>query len=143
QELELLRSFADLSELARDRPALEADDEDADLRVHVPRELFRSYLHSLDAERTGLPAAFNADLERALAHYGVRGLEPAPELEQAVYRIFLAHQRAPSQTRPISSLLYRRLRRQAELPAPRGDELRETLDRLVTATQRRLPEVAE
>ena len=35
------------------------------------RDSFRTYLHSLDLEREGLPETFRVRLTRALAHYGV------------------------------------------------------------------------
>ena len=110
-ELEILTIFADLAELSRNLPAAEREeiDEEDGERVRSPREPFRSYLHSLDVEREGLPERFVARLARALAHYGVDELERGPELEEAVYRIFLAHQRAPSQVPTVMALLDRRL----------------------------------
>ncbi len=55
-----------------------------------------AYLQSLDAERAGLPEAFQHRLSQVLRHYGVAGLERTPELEDAVFRIFLAQRRAAS-----------------------------------------------
>ena len=63
-ELALLTTFADLCELSRNRPTEE--EEDADERVHSPREHFHTYLHSLDIEQEHLPDAFRAKLSRAL-----------------------------------------------------------------------------
>ena len=68
-ELALLTTFADLSELSRNRPT--SEEEEADEQVHSPREYFHAYLHSLDIEREGLPESFRARLSRALLHYGV------------------------------------------------------------------------
>ena len=132
-ELEILTIFADLAELSRNWPAAEREDLDEDdaERVRSPREHFRTYLHSLDVEREGLPETFVARLARALAHYGVHGLERTPELEEAVYRIFLAHQRAPSQVPVVMALLDRRLQQAEALPEPLRDEFHETLDRLI------------
>ncbi len=144
-ELEILTIFADLAELSRNWPATvreELEDEEGE-RVRSPREHFRSYLRSLDLEREGLPETFRARLTRALARYGVQELERRPELEEAVYRIFLAHQRAPSQVPVVMALLDRRLQRAEALPGPLRDELRETLDRLVVAAQLRHPVVGE
>jgi acetyl/propionyl-CoA carboxylase alpha subunit/acetyl-CoA carboxylase carboxyltransferase component len=145
-ELETLKIFADLAELSRNWPAREGeepDEEEEGERVRNPREHFRSYLRSLDVDHEGLPETFRARLSRALARYGVHDLERRPELEEAVYRIFLAHQRAPSQLPAVTALLDQRLQNAEALPAPLRDEFRETLDRLVVATQLRYPAVGE
>ncbi|MBW8766135.1 MAG: ATP-grasp domain-containing protein, partial [Geodermatophilales bacterium] len=51
-EYTVLTTFADLSELSRNRPA--SEEEEADQQVHSPREYFHAYLHSLDVEREAL-----------------------------------------------------------------------------------------
>jgi acetyl/propionyl-CoA carboxylase alpha subunit/acetyl-CoA carboxylase carboxyltransferase component len=144
-ELEILTIFADLAELSRNWAAAEREDldEEEGERVRSPREHFRSYLHSLDVELEGLPQTFVARLTRALAHYGVRELERGPELEEAVYRIFLAHQRAPSQVPAVMALLDQRLQHAEALPEALRDEFHETLDRLIVAAQVRYPVVGE
>jgi len=134
REIEVFNAFADLAELARNRPA----DEGADERVHSPREHFHSYLRSLDVDREHLPDGFRQRLARALAHYDVTDLERGPELEEAVFRIFLAQQKA-------SDLVVLPLLQQwmTEQP-PAGDvatEAHAVLDRLVLATQLRYPMV--
>jgi hypothetical protein len=90
-EAELLGVFTDFAELARNRPADE--ERRTELRVHSSREHFHSYLRSLDVDRGGLPEEFRRRLTRVLARYGVPDLERTPELEDAVFRIFLAQQR--------------------------------------------------
>ena len=144
-ELEILTIFADLAELSRNWATAEREDldEEEGERVRSPREHFRSYLHSLDVEREGLPETFVARLTRALAHYGVYELERGPELEEAVYRIFLAHQRAPSQVPAVMALLDQRLQHAEALPELLRDEFHETLDRLIVAAQVRYPVVGE
>jgi len=145
-ELEILTIFADLAELSRNWPAAEREEleeEEGGERVRSPREHFRSYLHSLDLERERLPETFRARLTRALARYGVHDLERGPELEEAVYRIFLGHQRAPSQVPAVMALLDRRLQHAEALPEPLRGELHETLDRLIVAAQLRYPVVGE
>ncbi|MGQ0625109.1 MAG: ATP-binding protein [Sporichthyaceae bacterium] len=135
-ELGVLRTFADLCELSRNRPS--ADEEKADLRVHSPREHLHTYLRSLDVEKEGLPTSFRSRLARALAHYGVTDLEPTEELADAVYRVYLALARGDAQTPVITALLERWLDPDgAGVIAP--DELGEVLERLVTATQIRYP----
>ncbi len=144
-ELEVLTIFADLAELSRNWAAAEREDldEEEGERVRSPREHFRLYLHSLDVAREGLPETFVARLTRALDHYGVHELERTPELEEAVYRIFLAHQRAPSQVPVVMGLLDQRLRHADALSEPLRDEFHETLDRLIVAAQVRYPVVGE
>jgi acetyl/propionyl-CoA carboxylase alpha subunit/acetyl-CoA carboxylase carboxyltransferase component len=139
EELRLIEVFADLAELSRNRPAGE---EGGDSHVHSPREYFHTYLQSLDVERAGLPEAFQAKLTKALGHYGVTRLERSPELEAAVFRIFLAQQRAPADASVVARLLQAWLRE-----PPPGVPLREptglALERLVAATQVRFPAVAD
>ena len=78
-----------------------------------------------------------------MAHYGVHHLERGPELEEAVYRIFLAHQRASSQVPAVMALLDRRLQHADALPEALRAEFHETLDRLIVAAQLRYPVVGE
>ena len=137
-EVGLLGLFADLAELSRSRPA----DTDGSAHVHSPREYFHSYLRSLDPERAGLPESFQVKLARAVAHYGVTGLDRSPELEAAVFRIFLAQQRVPAAVTVLAALLRAWLRE-----PPPDVTLREpvglALERLVSATQVRFPVLAD
>ncbi|MFI6262493.1 carboxyl transferase domain-containing protein [Micromonospora sp. NPDC051006] len=137
-ELDLVDVFADLTELSRNRPT----GEESGAHVHSAREYFHTYLQSLDVERAGLPAAFQAKLAKALGHYGVTDLERSGELEAAVFRIFLAQQRASADATVIATLLRAWLGE-----TPPDDTLREpaglALERLVAATQVRFPAVAD
>jgi len=139
-EIKLLELFADLSELTRNRPA--GPDAAADTQVHSPREYFHTYLQSLDVERAGLPEAFQQRLQRLLRHYGVTDLERTPELEDAVFRIFLAQRRGATDVAVVTAVL-----RQWLTEAPPGEPLRETagltLEHLVAATQLRFPSVSD
>ena len=139
-EVELLQMFADLSELTRNRPA--GEDISAGHPVHSAREYFHTYLQSLDVERAGLPEIFQGRLRRVLGHYGVADLERTPELEEAVFRIFLAQQRASADVAIVSALL-----RQWITEAPPAESLREeaglALEHLVAATQVRSPSVSD
>ncbi|MBS2965544.1 ATP-grasp domain-containing protein [Actinocrinis puniceicyclus] len=140
EEIELLSVFADLSELSRNKQA--GEESVGDSHVHSAREHFHTYLQSLDAERAGLPDSFRDKLAKALGHYGVTDLERTPELEEAVFRVFLALQRAASDATVIVTLLREWLRE-----APPGEALREcaglTLERLIAATQVRFPAVSD
>ena len=148
-ELAVLTTFADLCELSRNRPT--SDEEAADEQVHSPREHFHAYLHSLDAEREGLSVGFRARLARALRHYGVvedtaEGVpepERGPALEEAVYRIFLAQQRATGQLPAVTALLDRWLAADDLPEGPARTAVGEVLERLVVATQLRYPAVGD
>ncbi|MEO5877128.1 MAG: carboxyl transferase domain-containing protein, partial [Streptosporangiaceae bacterium] len=137
-ELELVEVFADLAELSRNRPSGDGGS------GHAPsaREYLHTYLQSLDVERAGLPAAFQAKLAKALGHYGVTDLERSPELEAAVFRIFLAQQRASADAAVVTALL------RVWLLEPTPDALLNepaglALEQLVAATQVRFPAVAD
>lgn len=138
-ELGVLAAFADICELSRNRPTV-GEDGETDERVHSPREHFHTYLHSIDAEREGLPDAFRDKLSRALVHYDVTELERSSELEEAVYRIFLAQQRIENQIPIVAALLERWLNGSTVCVS---DELGEVLDRLVVATQSRFPALGD
>ncbi|GAB2998816.1 ATP-grasp domain-containing protein [Amycolatopsis acidiphila] len=139
-EVGLLEVFADLSELSRNKP--EGEETKAETRVHSPREHFHTYLQSLDAERAGLSETFQGRLTRVLGHYGVDGLDRTPALEEAVFRIFLAQQRAGADAAVVTALLQQWL-----TEAPPGGELRQTvgqaLERLIVATQLRFPVIGD
>ncbi len=138
-EVDLISVFADLSELTRNK---QGDEPGGPSHVHSAREFFHTYLQSLDVERAGLSEAFQAKLGKALGHYGITELDRTPALEEAVFRIFLAQQRAASDATVISTLLREWLRE-----APPGEDLREpaglALERLVAATQVRFPVVSD
>ncbi len=139
-EVELLQMFADLSELTRNTPG--GEDIRAGHPVHSAREYFHSYLQSLDVDRAGLPETFQGRLRRVLGHYGVTDTERSPELEEAVFRIFLAQQRASADVAIVSALL-----REWLTEAPPAESLREeaglALEHLVAATQVRYPSVSD
>ncbi|WDZ82927.1 carboxyl transferase domain-containing protein [Micromonospora cathayae] len=140
EELVLVDVFADLAELSRNRPT--GEDGGGDGHVYSAREYFHTYLQCLDVERAGLPTTFQDKLAKALGHYGVTDLERTPELEAAVFRIFLAQQRATVDATVVADLLRVWLQE-----SPPDEALREpaglVLERLVAATQVRFPAVAD
>ncbi|MER6945808.1 biotin carboxylase N-terminal domain-containing protein [Nonomuraea sp. NPDC000554] len=140
-ELDLLTLFADLSELSRNKPGGELDVEPGS-PVHSPREFFHSYLQSLDVERAGVTESFRATLTKVLAHYGIDGLDRTPELEAAVFRIFLAQQRMSTDVAIVSELLRRWLAGVPPLESF-GKRAALTLEYLVEATQVRFPTVSD
>ncbi|MGW4109790.1 ATP-binding protein [Actinosynnema sp. NPDC004786] len=138
-EAGLLRVFADLSELSRNRPVGE---EQPDSRVLSPREYFHTYLRSLEPDRAGVSDTFRQRLTTALANYGVTDLERTPALEEAVFRIFLAQQRAASDSAVVAALLRQWL---TEGPPAEADRVTVglALEHLVAATQVRFPAVSD
>jgi acetyl/propionyl-CoA carboxylase alpha subunit/acetyl-CoA carboxylase carboxyltransferase component len=138
-ELQVLRIFADTASLSRNRRLGDAEDRADD---HSAREYLHRYLRSLDADAEGLPPSFQDRLRRALAHHDVGSLDRSPALEEALFRIHLAQQRAGDALPAIVALLERRLRAGAPEDGLR-DELRDTLDRLILATQVRHPLIGD
>jgi acetyl/propionyl-CoA carboxylase alpha subunit/acetyl-CoA carboxylase carboxyltransferase component len=139
-EIALLELLTDFAELSRNRPA--AEERHTELLVHSPKEYFHTYLQSLDVDRAGLPDDFRAKLARVLGHYGVTDFDRTSELEEAVFRIFLAQQRPAPEIALATSVLQRWLREPAP-QAPHDAAARELLDRLVLATQLRFPIVGD
>ena len=152
-EAEILQIFADVSALWRNRRVpgeSPADDEAAvdDEAARNPQEYMHAYLRSRDADAEGLPESFRIKLRRTLAHYGVRDLEPSPELDPVLYRIFLAHRRAAAHVPVVSELLQWRLRHpqslgSAALADDARDGYRRMIDQLLTATQVRHPAIGD
>ncbi len=140
-EPELLTVFADLSELSRNRTGNDLEAEPGEL-VHSPREYFHSYLQSLDVERAGVTTGFQARLKRMLGHYGVVGFDRTPELETAVFRIFLAQQRMTGTAGIVVELL-RQWLTSAPPPEPLVEPAGLTLEHLIEATQVRFPAISD
>ena len=139
-EMALLTVFADLSVLWRNRSGEPAgEDEEA----RGPSEFLNTYLRSLDVEREGLPSGFRARLIRALRHYAVSDLTRTPALEEALYWIFHAQRRAPVQLQAVLALLDQRLETATALSPALEGEFRDTLDRLIVATQLRYPVIGD
>ena len=138
-ETELVDLFTDFAELTRNRPA---DAElQTELRVHSSREHFHTYLRTLDPERGGLPDHFRDKLVRVLTRYGVSDLDPGPALDEALFRIFLAQQRG-ADVDVIVGLLQNWLAQ----PVPTTTAARPArllLERILRATQRRYPVIAD
>ncbi|MGV8874562.1 MAG: carboxyl transferase domain-containing protein [Rhodococcus sp. (in: high G+C Gram-positive bacteria)] len=140
-ELSLLGTFADICELSRNRPTM--DEESNDERVHSPREHLHSFMQSLDADVQGLPESFRGKLARALTHYDAAIDEGrTPELEEAVYRVFLALQRMENQVPVIAALLGHWLSDSSQQPDA-TPAMAEVLERLIGATQARYPVIGD
>ncbi len=136
-ELRLLGVFADLRSLFRSQ----RDQEDSDLQVRSSQEHLHAFLRAPGPDVEGLSAGFVDHLRRALAHYGVRSLDAAPTLDEALFWIMQSRQRARVQVPVVVAILTRWIDQGAGGLA--DERLRDTLDRLVEATQRDLPVVAD
>lgn len=103
------------------------------------REYLRNWLQWLDPDRAGLPTRFRRLLARALARYGVVDLRNDPTVAEAAFLLFQGVQRVAAVAPMILSILKRRL----QAPDVIDEASRQRLDRLITATQGRLDEIAE
>ncbi|WP_405136193.1 carboxyl transferase domain-containing protein [Nocardia sp. NBC_01388] len=139
EELELVEVFADLAELTHNRSW---DEDGGHSHVHSAKEHFHTYLQSLDVERAGLPETYRAKLAKALGHYGVTDLDRTPDLEGAVFRIFLAQQR-PADTITVITTLLREWLRESVPDRALREPAGLALERLVAATQVRFPAIAD
>ena len=110
--------------------------------MHSSREHFHTYLQSLDADRGGLPEQFRERLQRVLRHYGVDSLDRTPELEAAVFRIFLAQQRTTPEVALVSALLGSWSRETPPVGELAG-RARALLERLGRVPQSRYPAVGD
>jgi acetyl/propionyl-CoA carboxylase alpha subunit/acetyl-CoA carboxylase carboxyltransferase component len=129
-ELDLATAFTDIAELSSAQPA--------DHSHRSLREQFHMYLQSLDADSPGLSEEFRPALERALLHYGVTGLDPTPELERAVFRIFLARERYDAGVQVVHGLLTAWIAESVPAVTARG-----LVDRLARSLQVRSPLTAD
>jgi acetyl/propionyl-CoA carboxylase alpha subunit/acetyl-CoA carboxylase carboxyltransferase component len=137
-EDEILEIFADITSLFRRQ---RADDEFGEEARRSTEDYLFTYLRDLDAKGKHLPSGFVQKLEKVLGHYGIRGLDRTPELEESLFRIAKAHQQIDQRIIPILSILERR-RVHVDILAPFADaEFRALLDRLVLVTQGLFPTV--
>ncbi|HEY3571646.1 MAG TPA: carboxyl transferase domain-containing protein [Thermoanaerobaculia bacterium] len=128
-EEEILRAYADLNSLFRRRA-------EGNNRLSAEESLF-TYLRDLGARGAGLPEAFLDKLRRALAHYGLNGLDRTPELEESLFRVAISRHQ-PRQVPAVLALLEGWLERGG---FPEVPGLRELLDRVIAETQGREPAV--
>jgi len=137
-ELDVLRIHADITALSRNRRL--GDDEDRG-EQRSAREYLHDFLRTFDAD--ALPDSFVAKLRRALAHYAIGELDRTPQLEEVLFRLHLAQRRAHANVPVIVALLDRRLQAGSVADRPLGEELRETLEGLIVATQARQPVIGD
>ncbi len=130
-EHEILALFADTCALFEHRSANSrlANDED-----RTPQEFLLLYLRSLDARTAGVSPSFTTRLERALAHYDVTSIERSEQLEAALLWLCRAHAHVSRWIDTVFAVLERRLSCADVLSAGAHAELRDVLDRIVSAT---------
>jgi biotin carboxyl carrier protein len=136
----LLDLFAEVGALYR--PQTESQPEDA-LMAGSTQEYLLAYLQWMDADQAGLPEAYRARLEAALARYGVPGLERTPELDAAVVWMFRSFSRVGELVPVVLSILERRLHAGSVLLPLADAEMRARLDRLVASAQGRHQPIAD
>ena len=134
-ERRLLEIYANVRTL--NRPHAEGLEEEDELGS--PQEHLHAFLRSLDASAEGLPDRYVAGLERALAHFGIEGLDRTEALEEAAYRLFLSQSRAATAREALRAILGRHLEQGTALEV----DFRSVLDRLETVLEPREPALAE
>jgi acetyl/propionyl-CoA carboxylase alpha subunit/acetyl-CoA carboxylase carboxyltransferase component len=141
-EIAVLQAFADLRALFRSHRDEEALVDEA-LLVRSPEEHLHAYMRTIDTGGEGLPAAFLTDLDRALLGYGVDSRERGPRLDEALYWIFRAQRQVAGHVPVVVALLQRWYDQGLASAGELADDARAVLDRLVAATVRSQPQVAE
>ena len=139
REDELLAVFVDVASLFRRRPPEEEVGEESGRRSS--EEYLFTYLRDPLSEGAGLPAPFLDNLRRALAHYGIDGLEPTPQLREALFRMYRSYQQMTGQVAPVLSVLDRRLGEAPTLAGEADESFHRLLHRLIEETRDRFPAV--
>ena len=139
-ENELLSIFADICLLFR-RELDPAEVNALGEQVHSAEHDLLAYLRSRDTRVEQLPMEFVANLQRALAHYGLRSLEPSPSLDESLLLMYKSHQQVNQHLAMIIAILERRLEHVDELAAFATAEMHLVLDRLLLAMWGRHPAV--
>jgi acetyl/propionyl-CoA carboxylase alpha subunit/acetyl-CoA carboxylase carboxyltransferase component len=133
---ELLGIFADVASLFRREPI--ATDATETITRRTREEYLFDYLLHVDSRGRDLPESFVSQLRCTLAHFGVDTLDPSPELDVALYRIVLSHQRMPKQIGTVLELLNDRIDRATD---GADEQLPDLLDRVLDETRHRYPAV--
>ena len=136
-EVKALGVFADFAELSRNRPA--GEERHIEHRVHSPKRA----LPHLPAEprrraRGAFPTSSGASWPGCWRTTASTELDRTPELEEAVFRVFLAQQRSAPDVVLATTLLQRWLTEPCPEP-PADQAARDVLDRLVRRHPAALP----
>ncbi len=142
RENEILEVFADLCALSKREP--DPATEGVEM-ARSPEQYMFTFLRAPSRSVDTVPERFLQRLESAVARYGVEGLEPTLELEDALVRLFRATQRLGALAPAVIAILDRRLEHRSWLPADDAELARERtrLDDMVVAAQLRYPGVTD
>lgn len=135
-ENQVLSIFADTCLLFR-RELNMADAEMQEEEVHSAEQDLLAYLRFRGTRAERWPTTFLDNLQRALAHYGIRSLEPSPELDESLLLIYKSHQHVPQQQASLLAILERRLEHVDRLAVLANAEMHSLLERLLLATRGR------
>jgi acetyl/propionyl-CoA carboxylase alpha subunit/acetyl-CoA carboxylase carboxyltransferase component len=140
EEDEILSIFADICSLfGHEIEPAEAERQGE--QVHSAEQDLLSYLRSRDIQGEQLPVTFRDNLQKTLAHYGVKSLDPSTEIDESLLLIYKSHLHVDRQLAAIITILERRLEHIDRLVLSAGGEMHNLLDRLFLATQVRYPAV--
>jgi acetyl/propionyl-CoA carboxylase alpha subunit/acetyl-CoA carboxylase carboxyltransferase component len=136
--LSLLQMFADTGHLLDRNVILEAEGEAA-----LPADVaFYDFCRRHHEGEEGAIAPLVSMLERALAWYGVSGLEASAELREALFRISVAHHHSDSRHRLCSSIMRALIQlHEAGLKPP--PSLKETLEGVALTAKDKFPFVRD
>ena len=134
-----LTAFTDVCSLARTRPDPHGYPGE---ESHSSHEDLLAYLRSIERRGAGLAPSFLEGLQRCLDHYGIRDLEPTPDLREALFWMAKAQQRIGEHVPAVQSILDRRLEEIESIAPSSENGFRAILDRLVSASQHRFPDLA-
>ncbi len=136
REDEMLDLFVDLAAPFR-RWAGEGDD-----RLS-PEQSFFAYVRDLGSEGDGHTEVFLQRLSRALSHYGIQDLNPTPELEEALFRMYKAKRRMDQLEGPLVSILTSRLDGIEALSKDADPAFEERIERVLEETEHEYPVIHE
>ena len=136
----LLDIYAELGGLYR--PQTESELEASTQTEHT-QEFLMAFMQWLDPELAGLSPSYRARLERALARYGVDGLDRTPALESAMTWLFRSLARLNELGTVVAAILDRRLVHRPALARLADAAMGARLDRLADATQGRQQAIAD
>ncbi len=146
-EHQILALFADICSLFR----RELDPAEANMQseqVHSSGQDLLTYLRfrnnlssTQDSVGERLPITFLENLQRVLAHYGVKSLDASPELDESLLLLYKSHSRVSQQLAAIIAILERRLEYVETLAFSATEAMHTLLDRLLQATQGRYPAI--
>ena len=106
---QVLSTFADFAELSRNRPA--GEEAHVEHRVHSPASSSTPTCRAWTSSAAGCRSSSAPSSLACCGHYGVDELDRTPQLEDAVFRVFLAQQRSAPDVALVTALLQRWMRR--------------------------------